>query len=147
MQLTLLATRRTPHGASRLVLAMSAWSVKIRRAPSRHCRDARVHAWHDYGHAWHHGSAPPLNRTHVSAVKLLGFNVESFFAVVKGLKAPVDVNSTPLAGNIIPVWCSYQSPKGVYIPVSKCAHYTLVYTGRGERHNGSTAAGSFFQSQ
>ena len=32
-------------GASRLVLAMSAWSVKTRRAPSRHCRDARV-----YGH-------------------------------------------------------------------------------------------------
>ena len=45
MQLTLHATRRTPHGASRLVQAMSAWSVKTRRAPSRHCRDARV-----YGH-------------------------------------------------------------------------------------------------
>ena len=42
MQLTLDATHRTPHGASRLVLAISAWSVKIRRAPSRHCRDARV---------------------------------------------------------------------------------------------------------
>ena len=42
MQLTLYATRRTPHGASRLVQAMSAWSVKIRRAPSGHCRDARV---------------------------------------------------------------------------------------------------------
>ena len=45
MQLTLYATCRTPHGASRLVHAMSAWSVKTRRAPSRHCRDARV-----YGH-------------------------------------------------------------------------------------------------
>ena len=44
-RLTLLATRRTPHGASCLVLAMSDWSVKTRRAPSRHCRDARV-----YGH-------------------------------------------------------------------------------------------------
>ena len=43
MQLTLHATRRTPHGASRLVLAMSAWSVKTRRAQSRHCRDARVY--------------------------------------------------------------------------------------------------------
>ena len=30
MELTLHATRRTPHGASRLVLAMSAWSVKTR---------------------------------------------------------------------------------------------------------------------
>ena len=44
MQLTLHATRRTrPHGASRLVLAMSAWSVKTRRAPSRHRTDARVY--------------------------------------------------------------------------------------------------------
>ena len=32
------------HGVSRLVLAMSAWSVKTRRAPSRHCRDARVYS-------------------------------------------------------------------------------------------------------
>ena len=39
MLFTLHATRRTPHGASRLVQA------KIRRAPSRHSRDARV-----YGH-------------------------------------------------------------------------------------------------
>ena len=38
-------TSSTPHGASRLVQAMPAWSVKSRRAPSRHCRDARV-----YGH-------------------------------------------------------------------------------------------------
>ena len=45
MQLTLHATRRTPHGASRLVRAMSAWLVTTRRAPSRHSRDARV-----YGH-------------------------------------------------------------------------------------------------
>ena len=45
MQLTLHETHPTPHGASRLVQAMSAWSVKTRRAPSRHCRDARV-----YGH-------------------------------------------------------------------------------------------------
>ena len=45
MQLTLQATRRTPHGASRLVLAMSAWLVKTRRTPSRYCKDARV-----YGH-------------------------------------------------------------------------------------------------
>ena len=43
MQLTLLATRRTPRGASRLVQAMTAWSVRTRRAPSRHFRDARVH--------------------------------------------------------------------------------------------------------
>ena len=42
MQLTLHATGRTPHGASRLVLVMSAWSVKTRGAPSRLCRDARV---------------------------------------------------------------------------------------------------------
>ena len=46
MQFALHATRRTPHGASRLVQAMSAWLVKTRRAPSRHSRDASV-----YGHA------------------------------------------------------------------------------------------------
>ena len=34
MQFTLNATRRTPHGASRLMQAMSAWLVKTRRAPS-----------------------------------------------------------------------------------------------------------------
>ena len=45
MQLTLHVTRRTPHGGSRLVLAMSVWSVKTLRAPSRHCGDTRV-----YGH-------------------------------------------------------------------------------------------------
>ena len=44
-QLTLHATRRAPHGALRLVLATSAWSVKTRRAPPRQCRDARL-----YGH-------------------------------------------------------------------------------------------------
>ncbi|CAM9917386.1 unnamed protein product, partial [Laminaria digitata] len=38
--LTFHATRRTPHGASRLVLAMFARSVKTRRPPSQHCRDA-----------------------------------------------------------------------------------------------------------
>ena len=45
VQPALHVTRRTPHGALRLVQAVSAWSVKPRRAPSRHCRDARV-----YGH-------------------------------------------------------------------------------------------------
>ena len=57
MQFTLHATRRTPHGASRLVQATSASLVKTRRAPSRHSRDARV-----YGHtttAMHKLSTPP----------------------------------------------------------------------------------------
>ena len=43
MQFTLHATRRTPHGTSRLVQAMYAWSVRIRFPPSRRCRDARVY--------------------------------------------------------------------------------------------------------
>ena len=42
MQLTLHATRRTPHGASRLAQATFAWSAKPRHAPSRQCRDAGV---------------------------------------------------------------------------------------------------------
>ena len=57
MQFTLHATRRTPHGAVRLVPATSAWLVKTRRAPSRHGRDARV-----YGHtttAMHKLRTPP----------------------------------------------------------------------------------------
>ena len=45
MQFTLHAIRRAPHGASRLVQAMSAWLLQTRSAPSRHGRDARV-----YGH-------------------------------------------------------------------------------------------------
>ncbi|CAN0160720.1 unnamed protein product, partial [Laminaria digitata] len=45
MHFTLHATRPIPRGSSRLVQAMSTWSVKTRRAPSRHCRDAGV-----YGH-------------------------------------------------------------------------------------------------
>ena len=36
------ATRRAPHGPSRLVQAMSARSVKTRHAPSRQCRDTRA---------------------------------------------------------------------------------------------------------
>ena len=59
MQLTLHATRPIPHGASRLVQAMSAWSVKTR--PSQHCWDARV-----YGHttrtAMHNSVYNPLPR-------------------------------------------------------------------------------------
>ena len=35
--------RNTSRFASRLMQASSAWSVKTRRAPSRHCRDARVY--------------------------------------------------------------------------------------------------------
>ena len=61
MQLTLNTTHLTPHGASRLVQVMSAWSVKTRRAPSRHCRDARV-----YGHtttAMHGMRTPPPRPT------------------------------------------------------------------------------------
>ena len=45
MQLTLHAIHPTPYVASRLMQAMSAWSVKAGRAPSLHCRYARV-----YGH-------------------------------------------------------------------------------------------------
>ena len=59
MQLTLHATRPTHHGAFRSVQAMSAWSVKTRRAPHRNCRYARV-----YGHsttAMHDTSTPPAH--------------------------------------------------------------------------------------
>ena len=47
----------TPPPASQ---AMPAWSVKTRRAPSRHCRDARVYGFTDYGHVRYddHASSP-----------------------------------------------------------------------------------------
>ena len=58
MQFTLHATRRTRHGASRLVQAnVCLWLVKTRRAPSRHSRDTRV-----YSHAttaMHNTPRPP----------------------------------------------------------------------------------------
>ena len=45
---------------SRLVPAMSAWSVKTRRAPSRRCREARVNGRiYGYGHAWHEYTPTP----------------------------------------------------------------------------------------
>ena len=42
MQLSLHATCRAPHDASRFVHATSAWSMKTRRSPPRHCWDAGV---------------------------------------------------------------------------------------------------------
>ena len=62
MQLILHATRRTPPGASHLVLAMPARSVKTQRVPSIHCRDARV-----CGHtttAMHDNEYTPILRRH-----------------------------------------------------------------------------------
>ena len=57
MQFALHATRQPPRGASRLVQAMSAWSVKIRHVPPWHCKDAKI-----YGHtttAMHDIEYPP----------------------------------------------------------------------------------------
>ena len=57
LQLSLHATRPTPHGASRLEQAMSPWSVKTGRAASRHSGDGRV-----YGHTttvMHDGERTP----------------------------------------------------------------------------------------
>ena len=42
LQLTLDVTRLSPKSGSRLVYAIAAWSLKTRRAPSRHFRDVRV---------------------------------------------------------------------------------------------------------
>ena len=43
--------RRTPHGALRVVQAMSAWLVKTQGAPSRHSRGCEGPWSYDYGHA------------------------------------------------------------------------------------------------
>ena len=57
MQLTLHASPSTPRGVSGLMQALSAWSVKTRRAPFQHRRDARV-----CGHTTTamHGMSTPL---------------------------------------------------------------------------------------
>ena len=69
-QHTLNATRRAPHGASRLRRAMSAWSVKTRRAPSRRCRDAMVSS--PTATAMHEISTPPLSED-VAVARVLSF--------------------------------------------------------------------------
>ena len=61
MQLTLHTTRRTPHGTSYFVQETSAWSVKTRRAPSRHCRDAREEWLYDFM-AMHDNEYAPRSR-------------------------------------------------------------------------------------
>ena len=87
MQFTLHATRRALHGALRLVQAMPAWLVKIRRAPSRHSTDARVYGLTtpppplglrlcDYRHARIEYSPPPpavvtpKHETHINWITL-----------------------------------------------------------------------------
>ena len=67
MQVTLHATRRIPHGASRMVQARSAWLVKTRRAPSRHGRDARFHG--RMTTAMHKLRTPPPPPLHAVPVK------------------------------------------------------------------------------
>ena len=60
-------------GALRLVPAMSVWSVRTRRAPSRHCRDARV-----YGHtttAAHDNGYTPPRPTVLVIVLLIAFEM------------------------------------------------------------------------
>ena len=61
MQLILHATRRTPHGASCLVLSMSAWSVETRRTPSRHCSDAGGYAHTTTAMRDNEHTPPPLS--------------------------------------------------------------------------------------
>ena len=82
MQLTLRETRRAPHGASRLVLAMATLSVKT-RAPSRNCRGARVYShttsMHDNEYL------PPIPSNDLSyEVKQNGTNVDCNFACLQG---------------------------------------------------------------
>ena len=81
MQLTLHATRRTPHGASRLVQAMSAWLVKIRRAPSG---IVGMRGFNSYGHTTTvmHEMSTHLSPSHPNpCTDLLRTAVESRFPV------------------------------------------------------------------
>ena len=62
MQLTLHATRRTPHDALRLALAISAWLRITRRAPSRHCRGARCYSHTTAARYDYEYPSPPLDQ-------------------------------------------------------------------------------------
>ena len=99
MQLTLHATHRTPHGASRQVLAMLAWSVKARRAPSRHRRDARV-----YGHkttamyANEFPTPPPSSNLKLVRKWQQSFAVEGMMYLAK----------LPLTSCPVPLWTEIQ---------------------------------------
>ena len=85
MQFTLHATRRTPHGASRLVQALSAWLVKTRRAPSRYSRGARV-----YGH-----TATAMHKLRTTPSKQKKKNRRICFGQKRGT-APVSWHAYPL---------------------------------------------------
>ena len=67
--LTRHATRRTPHGASRLLDATFAWSVKIRPAPFRTRRDASVYGPMTTG--MHDNESPPskLRQFHLDGIR------------------------------------------------------------------------------
>ena len=95
-QLNLHATRRTPHGASRLVQTMFAWLLKTRRAPFRHSRDTRAYGHttaamhelstprprifcgkHDKKRSLHHDTRPIVQPTHM-ARRGFGVGASSF---------------------------------------------------------------------
>ena len=69
MQLTLHATRRTPHGASRLVQAMSAWSVKPQHAPSRH-------------YSTEGNEVPPLGKYLIGLIFIHQYRIESDYRLI-----------------------------------------------------------------
>ena len=64
MPRTLDATRPTHHGASRLVQAMCPWSVKTRRAPSRHCADRRTYSHHEHIPPGQSNTPPSTKKLH-----------------------------------------------------------------------------------
>ena len=102
MQHTLYATRRTPHGASLcLVLAMSVWSVKTRRAPPRHCRDARVYgptttAMHDM--STHAPCFPSFRRS--SFLHALEMHTSIIYEV-----HTLEIHTTSYAFVVLCSWC------------------------------------------
>ena len=73
LQLILHATRPAPNGVSRLVQAMSGWSMKTWRAPSRLCRDARLYLSYDHGLAWIEYTPQPAPSRNGRAYLLLPF--------------------------------------------------------------------------
>ena len=102
MQLTLHAIHRRPHGTCRRIKIkknMSAWSVKTRRAPSRHCRDARVYGQTTTAKQRHDYTAPCTRSKYVYPGRanpdILAATAEKQNTAVQPVSHMTDIHHSP----------------------------------------------------
>ena len=94
MKLTLHATRPTPHGAFLLVQSASAWSVKTRRVPFRHCKEARVYGAYNTTTAIHDITVVPFPPPYVCLSSFCSYVLKRWFSPHPCILL-CDVNSVP----------------------------------------------------